>query len=697
MTKRKILSLATAIGFAALLPIVLIIVGSNRWFLLAAVCTCMAIVFALCLRYGNIIVESYLIIVRKVKNRLHDDQLDDITYPLISKEQQEQLDNAVQVTFTGDLILLREMIERAYNNTTGNYEFDAMFEYVNEIWKGSNLSIGVFEGPMSGSEYGFSTSNFDDNIPLRLNYPDSFASAIKKAGINLVTLANNHIFDMGVDGGLRTVRVLDEIGLDHVGLNTKESYSEPKIVNVCGKRVGILAYTYGQNGKPDSFFFERPICDYIKPVLTTGSRYFKRNVALVKEDFKRMKAENPDLIVVLPHMGEQFRSKPDKTQRKWCKIFCNLGADIIFSDHAHHVQPIEWHVNKKGKRSLIVHCPGNFINSFVGYDGDASMIVKAYLNRQSLEPFAVSVIPIYAHCPQNGMWIGLPTYKAVANKEIYNSLSRADFRRINKVNNLVTGTALGTPLDVHTAQKEYISFFNCGLVRPLPPPIQITDNQCIKSCLLKAVSAAESICFLGDSVTDGTKNGGIGWYEPLLAMYPEKQFTRFSEGCKTSKWLYENATEIAGYNADLYVVAIGCNDIRYRNSKICAMTAEAYKENLLGLVKTVTQHNSKAKFAFVAPWRSLSFDTNFNVLSHADRMSLYKEYTDVLQSFCNDNGHLFLDPNPLIFDNMITPYARVVKGNEILKDFIHPNAGIGVDAYCKAVVLCKQNSDNAVY
>lgn len=76
-------------------------------------------------------------------------------------------------------------------------------------------------------------------------------------------------------------------------------------------------------------------------------------------------------------------------------------------------------------------------------------------------------------------------------------------------------------------------------------------------------------------------------------------------------------------------------------------------------------------------------------------MALYREYTDALELYCDNNGHLFIDPNPLIFDNMLTPYARTVGGNEILKDFIHPNAFDGIAAYCNAAVMCKQINDNA--
>lgn len=497
------------------------------------------------------------------------------------------------------------------------------------------------------------------------------------------------MFDVGLDAGFRTIRVLDEMGLDHVGLDPNCRH-EPKIVEVGGMRIGILAYTYGQNGRDEDFFMGPAGKLYMKPVLKLKSKYFKKNVEMVRRDFDKMKAENPDLIIVLPHMGGQFRSEPDNTQKKWCEIFLELGADIIFADHAHHVQPIEWKRNKEGKRCLIVHCPGNFINSYTEHDGDASMIVTAYLNKNDLEPFAVGVTPIYAHCPQKGQWIGLPTYKAIVHEEIYNSLSRSDFRRIQKVNRLVTGIAFGKQMDAELLQKEYISFADSGLVRNLntPPLHKHLEINNLQSSLIDSIENVEHICFLGDSITDGMKNGDVGWFEPLRTSFPLKKFSSFALGGRTSRWLREHSQEIADIRAHLYVCAIGCNDIRYRNEGVCAMTAEDYVSNLKEVVDMVIKYNPKARFIFIAPWRSLSFDSIFKVSAHNERMKLYREYTKALANFCKHESYIFLDPNPLIFDNMESPDIRVKNGNEILKDFIHPDAYKGVLSYCQAVIDC---------
>lgn len=690
ITKKRFLTITLCLVLFTIIPFIGIIAGQPTWLVSIMVGIGLIGIFSTTFYYKNSIVSAYKKITSVIKNRIWGYRPPkDVILPLISAEQQSKLDNALKFTFTGDLILLREMVERALNPSTGEHEFDSMFQHVSDIWKDADLSIGVFEGPLGGNEIEYSNSNFDDRVPLALNFPDSFAKAVKKAGINLVSLANNHIFDVGIQAGVRTPDVLNKIGLRNVGFNSynDRSKEKPFIIEVEGKRIGVLAYTF-LNGKTDSFFFKGPYKDYVKPVVKVSSKYFKQNVELIKQDFEKLKAENPDMIIVLPHMGEQFRGTPDKSQRKWCEIFIDLGADIVFADHPHHVQPIEWRTNKSGKRVLVVYCPGNYVNSYVQDNGDASMIVTVFLSRDTLDPFAVGVTPIYAHCPQNGMWTGLPTYKAITDKQIYNSLSRADFRRINEVNRLVTKIALGGAVDVDLAQKRYIKLADDGMVHCQIPSKNFSCDLS-NSTLGCMINKANKICFVGDSLTEGTKNGGQGWFEPLLPLFPNKQITSYAKGLQGSKWLLKNVKQIADKKADLYIIALGCNDIRYREPAICAMTYSEYITNIDTTVNIIRAQNPNAEFVFIAPWRSLSFDFLFIVKSFEARLKLYEDYTRALTEYCASNNFVFLDPSPLIFENLAHPQMRVKKGNDIMIDAIHPRAGVGVETYCQAVMQCE--------
>lgn len=102
-------------------------------------------------------------------------------YPIINKNEQNQIDNAIKISFSGDLLLLRDMVENAFSNNS--YNFDLMFEHVSEYWRRSDLAIGVLEGPIASPNRGYTNSIYSDNVPLLMNFPYNFGKAIKDAGL----------------------------------------------------------------------------------------------------------------------------------------------------------------------------------------------------------------------------------------------------------------------------------------------------------------------------------------------------------------------------------------------------------------------------------------------------------------------------------------------------------------------------------
>lgn len=608
----------------------------------------------------------------------------DPIYAVISPVQQQAIDSAVKITFTGDLILLRDMVERAYNQEADTYDFDGMFEHVKEYWTNADLSIGVFEGPTADVDSGYSTSCYDDNIPLYLNFPESFASAVKHAGINFVTTANNHLLDQGIDGYLRTLDVLDSIGLDHTGsYRNQAERDKPKILQVKGLKVGVLAYTYGSNYYKDDYFFEKGNEHITNCVMSTKSKYFTACQERVKADFKRLKSQYPDIIIVLPHMGEQFLHAPDPDQLAWCELFVEQGADIIFSDHPHAVQPLEWRKNKNGKNVLIAHCPGNFINSYIEHDGDASMIVEAYLNPGTGEPFAASCIPLYTYCKQKGgKYQALPIYKGIKEDSIYSRLSTADYKRMCTVHELITKTAIGVNLSIDQIQKRYFTFADGGYVRNPVPALQ-WKQEYADSKLVQLMQAANKTCFVGNSITEGTKNGGYGWHEPLVAMLSLKNISKWAKGSMTSKYFAENSQEIAKEKADLYVLSIGCNDIRYRDSLTCAMDAEHYIANMDRLVKVLCQATQNTHIAIISPW--LSYDPDpFCPVTKEAKQKLYEGYATALEQYCLEHGCLYINPNTYIHEAVHNDHMNRGK---YFKDHIHPNADQGIELFSRACVM----------
>ena len=608
-----------------------------------------------------------------------------LIFPILSKSQEEELSKAIRLTFTGDLILLQDMVENGYDSSSGQYSFDTMFGHVKAYYDEADYNIGVFEGPVAGHEKGYTTSCFNDGIPLYLNFPKEYAEAVKRAGFDLVTLANNHLLDQGVEGMYHTLDELDSIGLAHIGAyRNEEEKSAVRIVEVRGIRMAIVAYTYGCNYYNTDFFFEAENKHLTNIIVSPQSPYIEQTLDSVRKDFEIAKSLSPDLIVVLPHMGNQFMHTPDEFQQYWCKVFVELGADIIRSDHQHAVQPIEW-VNDGDRKVLIVHCPGNFINSFTAYDGDASMIVECYLDPETGKPFASACVPVYAYSKYGRSkaenYTGIPIYQLMRDDTICPELSKYEYYRVQEAQRLITKYAIGVGLGLDQIQKRYYLFPDLGYVRQLTD--LLPEKHVVESggTILDMIQRNDKIAFVGDSLTEGTANGGYGWFEPMMNCFPDKQVVRFAKGSQTSKFFHENKETIAGLKASLYFLAMGCNDIRYRDAAICAMNESEYVANIDEICQSILKKQPSAEIVCISPWKSWRYDPNCR-MTLDEKEKLYNQYGSELKKFCGAKGFVFVDPNPYI-------EAAVSKRDRryYMLDYIHCNAGQGIKMYSEAVMM----------
>ena len=189
---------------------------------------------------------------------------------------------------------------------------------------------------------------------------------------------------------------------------------------------------------------------------------------------------------------------------------------------------------------------------------------------------------------------------------------------------------------------------------------------------IKALEKSESACFVGDSVTEGTENGGVPWYEPLMLNYPDVDVTNVSKGGINAKELLEMLRS-RKVESDVAVIAIGCNDIRYRSETGC-MTSEEYVTTVDAIVSYL-RGSAKAVFA-VAPWPSAGFDP-FCKITKEMKIGLYGEYIEALKEYCESEGVTFSNPCPAIME-----YLDLNPRSPMLVDHIHPTAQ-GTEMYSR--------------
>lgn len=583
--------------------------------------------------------------------------------------------DAFRILFFGDLILLEDQVKRAFNGT--GYNFDDLFEFTREYISGADFSIGVFEGPLGGKAQLYSQSNYGDGKGLYINFPDEFADAVKNAGFDLVTTANNHLLDTGVDGALRTIKILNEKKIDFIGSyrNAEDkSNSRVKVIEKDGIKMAILAYTQAMNVGMEQLMGGN--LSFLTSVLAYRDKAeFDRVLEGVKNDFALAKSHKPDLIIVLPHWGEQFLEAPDDYQKLWQEIFLLLGADVVLGCHTHSVQPVKIE-NVGGKKTYTLYCPGNYTNIYREHNGDASLMAEVYIDRKTKKILGGAIIPMWTRSTLAGNYRPLPIWEILTNDTLRRTISTFELEKISYILKHITRVTLGTELNENLIQQRYL-FDEQGFKRKKVAPLTVSDE--MRGKFYKALTSAENVCFVGDSITHGTKNGGVPWFEPLEHLICGKIFN-VSQGGATTKILFGRLNEMIQSGADLFVVAIGTNDVRYRKADICSMTPEEYIACLQILCSEIKKKLPAAKFVFIAPWTSTDGD-KISALPYHAKIQLNNHYAEILKNWCAATGYVFINPN-----SRIKSVLNLRPHRDYLTDWIHPNATNGVALYSEAVM-----------
>jgi poly-gamma-glutamate synthesis protein (capsule biosynthesis protein) len=151
--------------------------------------------------------------------------------------------------------------------------------------------------------------------------------ALRWAGYDACSTGSNHSLDQGHGGLVRTLRVLDRVGLEHTGTNrTAAERRQPVIFDVAGIRIGWLTYTWGTNGLP---------VDPDKPWsvnLIDPDR--------IVRDAHRAKGKGADVVLVGLHWGDEYRNAPSEYQLDLAdRLTRTADIGLVYGHHAHVTQP----------------------------------------------------------------------------------------------------------------------------------------------------------------------------------------------------------------------------------------------------------------------------------------------------------------------------------------------------------------------
>ena len=278
----------------------------------------------------------------------------------LSVPEPEPEPTVIRLMAAGDAMSHMPITQDAYIAASGEYSYRHMLLDASEQLSDADYAVGNLETPLAGGpDY--------SGYPV-FNAPDSLAFDLKAAGFDLFTAANNHSLDQGTSGIYRTLDVLDQAELDHVGAyrsqEERDAGSGILVADVDGVSIAFLSYTYGLNGFRLPKGEEYAVNVYNLDYYTTLSQ---PDYELLQADLEAARALDADLIAVLIHWGTEYQNAPNGYQTNLAQFLVEQGADLVLGNHPHVLQPYEtlsvtgW--DGQPREGFVCYSLGNFISN----------------------------------------------------------------------------------------------------------------------------------------------------------------------------------------------------------------------------------------------------------------------------------------------------------------------------------------------
>ena len=357
--------------------------------------------------------------------------------------EQSPMVKTVTMAVVGDIMVHDYQYNEAYDAATDTYDFMHNFQDMKPYFADKDLVIGNLELTFGGPDRPYSS------YPA-FNTPDAFLDAVKDAGFNVLTTANNHSMDTGKNGVIRTLDRLDAYGIDHMG--TYRSQQERDTIlykDVNGIRFAFLSYTYSTNGIP--------IPDaYLVNLLDEG---------LMVQDIQKARAE-ADVVVVMPHMGNEYETEPREIFVQWADRMFEAGADIILASHPHVLQRMEYRKLDHGNGEhdgFIIYSLGNFISSQTTPPRNASIVLNLTVEQKGEDApnvTEVSFVPIWTqfrNAQNQNDFVVRSVYERLTLPEAERNagIRPKDYNRLKEIHQETACFLLGKEIPLSEIQDEY--------------------------------------------------------------------------------------------------------------------------------------------------------------------------------------------------------------------------------------------------
>ena len=267
---------------------------------------------------------------------------------------------SIRLVAVGDVNIDRT--QREIILSTGDYVYP--FARVKHIFDAADYTIANLE-----------TSLGNVGTPEAKRYtfqsPPEAAQSLALAGVDLVSLANNHAKDFGPEALLQGIDLLGAAGVATVGGGADDTAAHaPHVADINGLRVGFLGYVHVPVEGITHFDTETWTATADTPGLAWA------DPARITADVAALRPE-VDLVVVILHSGYEYIEEPSEPQVAAARAAVDAGADLVVGHHAHILQGIHHYHD-----GVIAYGLGNFVFNITGPPETA--ILNVWLDRNGV-------------------------------------------------------------------------------------------------------------------------------------------------------------------------------------------------------------------------------------------------------------------------------------------------------------------------
>lgn len=282
-------------------------------------------------------------------------------------------DKTVSFTAVGDNLMHQLLIDNAKKGD--DYDFSSYYQNIQSYIQKADLAFVNQETILGGGK----PSGYPN-----FNTPDVMAKNLQDVGFDIVNGATNHSLDKGGEAILHSINVFKNYkDMHYIGLyESQEKRDDITVVEKNGIKIALLSYNQLTNGHkmPNSYCMN----------------LFDEET--IRKDVENAK-EISDFVIVSCHWGNEYDTQANAFQKKYAKLFADLGVDVIIGTHSHTLQPIEWVEGKEGHKTLVAYSLGNFVSGMMEeetqLEGMLSFDLKKEDNRTSIEN--VVLTPLVNH------------------------------------------------------------------------------------------------------------------------------------------------------------------------------------------------------------------------------------------------------------------------------------------------------------